>query len=218
LLALSDRLESYFNPLISDRLGIITANPEEVSGYLRGFALGAGSFASIVLAADGSYRDGAGGSDELSSPLDRAWLRALRGRADVIITSGATVRAERLAQPSKDFLVASKSGDLSGLRHGDGHLFIASDADSHESWPQRAQHFGSYASTAEIVSEARNRWQNPQVEFGAPTLAELARIGLLDRLFVSAPTESAVVRRFGHGQRLFSIDNLTVFAIENPNT
>jgi len=199
--------------LISDRLGAITANTEELSGYLRGFTAGAGSFASIVLAADGSYRDSGGGSDELSSPLDRLWLRALRARADVIISSGATVRAERLTQPSKDFLVASKSGDLTGLRVGDGRLLVASDAAVHESWPQRAEHFGSFAEVADVVRGARTRWQNLQVEFGAPTLAELARIGLLDRLFVSAPTEAAVVRRFGDCERLFSIDNLTVFAI-----
>ena len=199
--------------MISDRLGVIAADTEEIAGYLRGFTVGVGSYAAIVLAADGSYRDNFGSSDGLSSVLDRAWLRALRARADVIITSGATVRDEGLTQPAGNFLVATKSGDLTGLKPSEGRLLIASDVETHPSWPSRAEHLGRFASAVDVVREARTRWQNLQIEFGAPMLAELASVGLIDRLFVTAPTELAAVRRFGKCDRLFDISTLAVYAV-----
>jgi hypothetical protein len=199
--------------LISDRLGPAEGTTEEITAYLRGFTIGVGSYAAIVLGLDGEYFDRSGGSDALSSPLDRVWLRVLRSRADVIITSGATVRAERLLQPSKDFLVASKSGDLAGLRFGVGRLLVASDVQTHPSWPSRAEHYGSFANTVELVRSARTHWQNLQVELGVPALTELTQIGLIDRLFVTAPTEASVRTRFGDCERLFEIDTLAVYAV-----
>lgn len=199
--------------MISDRLGPAEGTTEEITAYLRGFTIGVGSYAAIVLGSAGEYRDSGGGSDELSSPLDRLWLKALRARADVIISSGATVRAECLAQPSKDFLIATKSGDLTGLRAGTGRLLVASNVQTHPSWPGDAEHFGSFAETSDVVRAAKTRWQNLQVELGAPALAQLTRAGLIDRLFVTAPTESVVQEQFGECQKLFAIESLSVYAV-----
>jgi hypothetical protein len=204
--------------LISDRLGRAEGTTEEITLYLRGFTVGVGSYAAIVLGVAGEYRDRDGSSDGLSSPLDRVWLKALRARADVIISSGSTVRAERLLQPAKDFLVVSKSGDLTGLRAGTSKLLVASDVQTHPSWPSHAQHFGSFASTVEVVQGAKARWQNLQVELGAPALVELTRLGLIDRLFVTAPTESVVLKQFGHCDKLFEIDALSVYSVTRRTT
>ncbi len=201
------------SPLISDRLGRSEGTTDEITAYLRGFAAGNGCYAAIVLGSAGEYRDHGGGSDGLSSPLDRVWLRVLRSRADVIITSGATVRAERLLQPSKDFLVASKSGDLTGLRVGSGRLLVASDVQTHPSWPGHAEHFGSFTRTADVVQAAGSRWQTLQLELGVPALTELTRAGLIDRLFVTAPTESVVQEQFGDSRKLFQIDTLSVYSV-----
>lgn len=199
--------------MISDRLGVIAATPEEIAAYLRGFTVGFGGYGAIVIGPDGSYVDNDGSSDGLSSPLDRLWLRLLRARADVIVTSGATVRAEALLQPTTDFLVASKSGDITGLRPREGRLLIASDVAAHPSWPSHAEHFGRFENLTEVVREAKTRWSNLQLEFGAPAFARLAPSGLIDRLFVTAPTESAVLNRFGACKLIFGIENLKVYEV-----
>jgi riboflavin biosynthesis pyrimidine reductase len=205
-------------PLIRDRLGAVEGSIEEIASYLNGFTVGDGSYAAIVLGSDGAYGDSSGSSDTLSSTLDRLWLKTLRARANVIVTSGATVRTERLRQPAQDFLVASKSGDLSGLRAGDGKLLVASSVATHPSWPTHTEHLGKFASVVEVVREARGRWQNLQLEFGAHTLAELVQASLIDRLFVTAPSETAVRGHFGECVRLFDIEELSVYEVSNQRT
>lgn len=180
---------------------------------MRGFTAGQGSYSAIVLGPDGQYQDDAASSAGLSSRLDRLWLKLLRARADVIITTGATVRTEKLLQPLANFLVASKSGDLTGLRAGSGRLLVASDAKAHASWPSSAEHFGSFPSSVEVVREAKTRWQNLQLEFGLSTLVDLHRSGLVDRFFVTAPSESAVATRFADTQLLFGIETLAVYEV-----
>lgn len=54
-----------------------------------------------------------GSSADLSSPVDRSALTALRELADVVIIGGATVRAEPDSVPRRgDVVIVSKSGDI----------------------------------------------------------------------------------------------------------
>lgn len=71
---------------------------------------------NIAVDASGSVAGKTGTSNDISNSLDRALLVELRKQADVIVTSGATARAENL-RPSKHapIVVLSQSGEIGGL-------------------------------------------------------------------------------------------------------
>ena len=71
---------------------------------------------NLALSQTGSVSGDTGTSDDVSNKLDRALLAHLRSQADVIVTSGATARAENL-RPSKlaPIFVLSKSGNIDAL-------------------------------------------------------------------------------------------------------
>ena len=59
-----------------------------------------GNTAAIVLDSAGSERDRDGTSSGLSNQLDRSFLVALRNQSTVVVTTGATIRAEGVHFPA----------------------------------------------------------------------------------------------------------------------
>jgi riboflavin biosynthesis pyrimidine reductase len=72
---------------------------------------------NLAVNAKGSVAGESGSSDDVSNSLDRALLVHLRKQSDVIVTSGATARAENL-RPSQyaPMVVLTPSGRLDGLQ------------------------------------------------------------------------------------------------------
>ena len=84
-------LLSLYQPLIGGRLNLVVSAGAEVIGD-------------------------SGTSDDLSNSLDRALLRELRKQADAVVTSGASVRAERLRASSHvPIFVLTKAGSIAGF-------------------------------------------------------------------------------------------------------
>jgi hypothetical protein len=182
--------------LVADPLGSLEASTQALRSYFEGFGV-AGVHASVVLSETGEAVDASGVSALLSSPIDRFWLGVLRGGADAIVTSGATVRAEQIRQTETTLVIATRTGDITGLRPLDGaELLIASDATCHSSWPAHAKHIGSFSSLAEIVAFAAKRWTRVQVELGVENLLALHLAGQIDTVFITSPTR---VQSFGFG-------------------
>ena len=71
---------------------------------------------NLVVSAGAEVAGDSGTSDDLSNSLDRALLRELRKQADAVVTSGASVRAERLRASSHvPIFVLTKAGSIAGF-------------------------------------------------------------------------------------------------------
>lgn len=198
--------------MLIDESGSLTLSESGLRSYFRGLTGGLGVSAAIVLDAKGRYRDSLGGSRLLSSALDRVWLSVLRSGAEAIVSSGATVRSEGLRQTQTPLVIASLSGDITGLRPSNaGELLIASSVTGHPSWPENAKHFGSLPHPLAVVELAKQRWQRLQVELGLENLIAGYRSGLIDSVYITAPTEAAAKHAFGPVVRLVALGKLQLF-------
>lgn len=197
--------------MITDRFGVVSANDDALRLFFLSFASSA-VHASIVLSGEGSDRDAASGSTQLSSRIDRLWLATLRGSADAIVTTGATVRAEKLRQTEVPLVIASHSGDIEGLRANPrAELFVASRTERHRSWPDHAQHLGDFDSLSDVIDHVAKRWGRVQVEFGLEALVSAYRKGIIQEVFVTSPSESPPTGRFGDLVALCEFDQLTLY-------
>jgi riboflavin biosynthesis pyrimidine reductase len=194
--------------LLTDRFGGLTASETAIRQYFSSFPSGRVR-ASIVLSGAGGYVDANGESTLLSSPLDRAWLGVVRSSASAIVTTGATVRAERVRQTSVPLIIASKSGDIAGLRpDSNAELYVASDAETHESWPEHARWLGRFADVGAVIGYSASRWHRVQVEAGLTQLVAGYRARLIDRVFVTTPGGANTPTDFGQLTELCQFDDL----------
>lgn len=94
------------SPGLEDRLAELWAPPAR--RWLR---------TNLVTSIDGRVSGTDGTSDTLSSPVDRALLRAIRRGADLVLVGAETVRAERYVLPSRNRLaIVTASGELGEVR------------------------------------------------------------------------------------------------------
>jgi riboflavin biosynthesis pyrimidine reductase len=197
---------------LTDKFGVFDVSTGPLSEYFSALAAGPGVTAAIAISASGEHVDDRGGSAAFSSKTDRLWLKILRARADAVLTSGATVRAERLRQTESPFIIATASGDVRGLRIRErAELYISGNKSSHPSWPDSAQHFGEFDTALDVLVAAKLRWPRLQVELGYQNLIAGFERGLIDRLFVTAPATAAKPNGFGPLEELVSFDSLTLF-------
>jgi hypothetical protein len=197
---------------LADHLGQFRAEADTLRSYFAALASGTGVTAAIALSAEGAYVDPEGGSAAFSSRTDRFWLKTLRAQAEAVLTTGATVRAEKLRQTECPFVIATESGDVTGLRHSrPTPLHIASPATEHESWPAHAQHFGAFAGPLEVLAAAKLRWQRLQVEYGYGNLVAGFERGLIDAVFITVPESATEPVGFGRLEALVSFDGLTLY-------
>ena len=95
---------------------MLPANELEAEALLALYQPIVGVRLNIAVSATGSVAGESGSSDDVSNPLDRLLLGELRKQSDVIVTSGATARAENLrASKLAEMVVLSHSGSLKGL-------------------------------------------------------------------------------------------------------
>lgn len=73
---------------------------------------------NMVTTLVGSAVGADGTSDSITSPVDRAILKVIRGFADVVVVGARTVRAEQYVLPrgGATLAIVTRSGDLSGAR------------------------------------------------------------------------------------------------------
>jgi hypothetical protein len=199
---------------LTDKFGVFDVSTGPLFEYFNALAAGPGVTAAIAVSATGEYVDEHGGSAAFSSATDRLWLKALRARADAVLTSGATVRAEQLRQTECPFIIATASGDIGGLRTRErAKLYVTGSESSHPSWPDHAEYFGNFATALDAVAAAKLRWPRLQVELGRQNLVAGFELGLIDRVFVTAPTNAGEPSGFGRLEALVSFDSLTLFQI-----
>lgn len=94
------------DPAFEDRLAELWAPPD--GAWLR---------TNLVTSLDGRVSGTDGTSNTLSSPVDRALLRAIRRGAELVLVGAETVRAERYVLPSRNRLaIVTGSGKLGEVR------------------------------------------------------------------------------------------------------
>lgn len=130
--------------------------------YLLGLLSGQKITASLVVSELGSTRDSEGGSKLLGGETDLLWLRTLRSRAELVITSGKTYRAESYRMPKRaDLMVFSKSEITPPVVISNDQSFIPK--------------VGDYESLAAEVLAAAQDYRFVHLEFGPSTLLPIAR-------------------------------------------
>ena len=153
---------------------------------------------NIAVDAEGSVAKESGSSDDVSNSLDRKLLAHLRSMSDVIVTSGATVRAENLRSSQyAPMAVLSPSGSTDGLQNllaGNWPLTIVLQPaayDRTQEWLSLVGAVANVVSLAELTPEAVLRYLKAQgyerilLEFG-PKLASLwSSSGAIDEVCLS---------------------------------
>lgn len=157
-----------------DSSGKVSAPDSLFRFFLQGFASGIDVTASSV-SRSGQLVDSEGTSGGISWPEDKQLLIALRRNSEVVLTTGATARAENLRIPSSAKLaVISNSGDLTGTRLDatDLNLLILE----------------GYRDSSEYIDHlATLGYKRIHVEFGPSTLSQsisAGQIGLLLDSFI----------------------------------
>jgi hypothetical protein len=153
---------------------------------------------NIAVDADGSVAKESGSSDDVSNSLDRRLLAHLRSMSDVIVTSGATARAENLkSSQHAPIVVLSPSGSTDGLQNlleGKWPLTIVLQPAAYDRTQEWLSHVGAVAnvmSLAELSPEAVLRhlrargYERILLEFG-PKLSSLwSSSGVIDEVCLS---------------------------------
>lgn len=158
-----------------DRFGAAEVSPS----FLNALVAGAELTASLVVSEQGDFVDAEGTSKGLGSPADRVWLGALRRQSQVVLTSGATFRAEAYRMP--------KTADLAVLTR--------KQLDSSHLEPKTGQHFhllGGQDSYRSSISTLQGiGYERIHVEFGPAGMKELLSSGPSISLFLSGPSHKA---------------------------
>ncbi len=152
-----------------DSFGEISTSDSLFRFYLQGLTSGIQVTASLV-SRSGQALDSKSGSSTISWPEDKQLLAALRRNAELVLTTGATARAENLRMPkSAKLAVISNSGDLSGTRLDptDPNLMILS---GHGDSSEYIDHLASLG------------YKRMHVEYGPSTMVRALGSGRIDLL------------------------------------
>lgn len=191
--------------LLTDEIGSVlwsaSAKPEFAS-YFRGLVAGrVGSTSAIVLDSSGGERDHAGVSMGLSNALDRAFLVELRNSSSMVITTGATIRAEGVHFPANGKLgVLSRQSEIRVPRvSANGQLFPVLWRPVGGQQPESAagaKPFRAIDAGGQPLNVGDpldlgilSQEQHLHFEAGLETLASLWKSGLIARLWVTHPSE-----------------------------
>ncbi len=161
-------------PQVTDSFGSYRlASPSFFKQLVSGFAV----TASLVCDEQGRTVSPLGSSKGLGNATDLELLIALRRQANVILTSGATFRADEYRFPrSADLAVLSRQSVDIEVPAGRKFHLIASG-------------FG------EAIDELLNRqYGRIHVEYGLAGITEVVAKGLLDALFLSSKSRDGVQR------------------------
>lgn len=130
--------------------------------YLLAILAGQRLTSSLVVDAIGSTVDQNGSSKLLGGEADLVWLRALRSRVNLVVTGGATYRAEQYRMPrSADLAVFSRSPLVAPSGFEDSPRFLP--------------FVGEQQSLSGEILELMNKYQHIHLEFGAQTLIPILR-------------------------------------------
>lgn len=161
-------------PQVTDSFGSYRlASPAFFKQLVSGFAV----TASLVCDEQGRTVSPLGSSKGLGNATDLELLIALRRQANVVLTSGATFRADEYRFPrSADLAVLSRQSVDIEVPAGRKFHLIASG-------------FG------EAIDELLNRqYGRIHVEYGLAGITEVVAKGLLDALFLSSKSRDGVQR------------------------
>ncbi|MGE2715030.1 pyrimidine reductase family protein [Mycolicibacterium litorale] len=182
----------------------------------------AGVRANMIFSADGAAAF-AGRAGPLSTPLDQALLRGLRGFADVVLVGAGTVRAERYGpvrvdgmshgwspgRPIPPIAVVSLSGVLPDTLFADPAqrpilVTTRRAADEHGLAPDDRRDVliagEGTVDVADVVSQFRDRGLSRVLCEGGPTLLdELVAADVVDEICVTLSPTLAGVQDIGRG-------------------
>ncbi len=152
--------------------------------------------ASLVCDEDGNTLNLSGSSAGLGNPTDLALLIALRRKSQVVLTSGATFRADEYRFP--------KSADLAVLTRGSIEIDVPTK--------RRLLILDSSYSKAvdDLVAEEYSRMH---IEFGLTGIHELVSQSRLDALFLSSPSSAGVqklAQKLGVKPTIYQLEDLWV--------
>jgi hypothetical protein len=161
-------------PQITDSFGSYRlASPAFFKQLVSGFAI----TASLVCDEQGRTVSALGSSKGLGNATDLELLIALRRQASVVLTSGATFRADQYRFP--------RSADLAVLSRQSVDIEVPAGRKLH----LIASGFG------EAIDELLNRqYGRIHVEYGLAGITEVVAKGLLDALFLSSKSRDGVQR------------------------
>jgi hypothetical protein len=157
---------------VTDTLGTYTTPAAE---YFRQLVAGLSVTASLVCDETGITVSKEGSSAGLGNETDLALLVALRRHAQVIVTSGKTLRADNYRFP--------KSADLAVLTNHEVDLVA----------PEGQKLLVSSYGYVQLVNElARSGYERIHVEYGITGMKEILEADVLDGLFLSSMHRSGV--------------------------
>lgn len=158
-----------------DSLGEAQVEPKYFSALLSGGR----HTASLVCSATGDFVDDTGSSKRLGGEVDKLWLKALRAKSDVVLTSGKTYRAEQYKMPKRaDLAILSRFPvDQSELVLNQGQSVVEFNE-------------GGAVYTAEVL--VQKGYRNIHIEFGPTGMAELLNSSFAFDLWLSGLDDSSV--------------------------
>lgn len=161
-------------PQITDAFGSYSVDAGQ---YFRQLAAGFRVTASLVCDAKGKTVGESGSSQGLGNDTDLALLVALRRQSEVILTSGASFRADEYSFPKQsDLAVLTRKGVEITAPEGQKLIQVSSG------YPQ-------------AVDDLRQlRYAKIHVEYGVTGIKELIENRRLDALFLSSTDKNGVAK------------------------
>ena len=151
---------------VTDTFGTFTAPPAD---YFRQLVSGFAVTASLVCDESGNTSSSDGSSNGLGNNTDLALLVAMRRQAQVIVTSGKTLRADNYRFP--------KSADLAVLTNQQVDIVA----------PEGQQLIVSNSGYVQMINDlARSGYTKMHVEYGVTGIKELISRHVLDALLLSS--------------------------------
>ncbi len=164
--------------------------------YFKELVAGFSITASLVCDENGNTVDLSGSSAGLGNATDLALLIALRRKSQVVLTSGATFRADQYRFP--------KFADLAVLTRGSIEIDVPTE--------RRLLILDSSYSKAvdDLIAEGYSRMH---IEFGLTGIHELVSQNRLDALFLSSPSSAGVdklAQKLGVKPTIYQLEDLWV--------
>lgn len=157
---------------VTDIFGTFTAPPPE---YFRQLVSGFAVTASLVCDASGNTVSSDGSSNGLGNNTDLALLVAMRRQAQVIVTSGKTLRADNYRFP--------KSADLAVLTNQQVDIVA----------PEGQKLIVSSSGYEQLIEQlSHSGYTRMHVEYGVTGIKELIAGSALDALLLSSKQRSGV--------------------------
>lgn len=124
--------------------------------------------AIFVVSSAGKWRDDSGATKDISIPLDLEHIKSSRAWADVIVSSGETVRTNQYRPTKKPLKIITRSSDLEFR-----NLIAAGNASIMQK------------SASEALAILTCHYKNILIEFGPTLLNEALSAGLIDEFDLS---------------------------------